>query len=166
MDFTVRINEGTYDLEAYVRFIGQDLSVAIWGGKKPPIGAFALAQPRPSQKDQERMSPSAPVLSILGHKEDERAKAVSEILASTLFIQHSNQDEASHEILEIISSVVETTEMRGRTLVRVNSWASLSLEVTASFATITEYPRSVACTAPIWTTRFVVTPTRTSVSAP
>lgn len=29
MDFTVRTNEGTYDIKAYVRFIGQDLSVAI-----------------------------------------------------------------------------------------------------------------------------------------
>lgn len=96
MDFTLRTNEGTYDIEAYVRFIGQDLSVAIWGRAKPHIGAIALAQPRPSQKDQERMSSSASVLCILGRKEDELSKAVSEILASTLFTQHSNQDEASH----------------------------------------------------------------------
>lgn len=79
----------------YVRFIGQDLLVAIWVGKKPRIGAIALAHLRPSQKDQERMIASASILFILGHKENEGAKAVSEILVSTLFTQHSNDDEAS-----------------------------------------------------------------------
>lgn len=54
-----------------------------------------MAHLRPSQKDQERMIASASILFILGHEEDERAKAVSEILASTLFTQHSNDDEAS-----------------------------------------------------------------------
>lgn len=54
-----------------------------------------MAHLRPSQKNQERMIASASILFILGHEEDERAKAVSEILASTLFTQHSNDDEAS-----------------------------------------------------------------------
>lgn len=43
-----------------------------------------MAHLRPSQKDQERMIASASVLFILGHEEDELAKAVSEILALTL----------------------------------------------------------------------------------
>jgi len=82
--FEVRTNEGTYDLEASVRLIGQDLLVAIWGGEKPHIGAVAAAQPRPSLKDPEITSATASVICLPGHKEDELAKAVSEILAAAL----------------------------------------------------------------------------------
>lgn len=84
MDFTVKTNEGVYDLEAGVRLIGQDLLVAIWGGEKPHIGAVSVAQPRPSLKYPEVMSATASVICLLGHKEDELAKAASEILAAAL----------------------------------------------------------------------------------
>ena len=83
-EFNVKTNEGAYDLEAGVRLIGQDLLVAIWGGEKPHIGAVAIAQPRPSLKDPEVMSATASVICLTGHKEDELAKAVSEILAAAL----------------------------------------------------------------------------------
>ena len=82
--FKVKTNKGTYDLEASVRLIGQDMLVAIWGGEKPHIGAVAVAQPRPSLKDPEVMSATASVICLPGHKEDELAKAVSEILAAAL----------------------------------------------------------------------------------
>ncbi|HBF43616.1 MAG TPA: hypothetical protein DDW42_08330 [Desulfobacteraceae bacterium] len=84
MEFTLETNEGAYDLKAGVRLIGQDLLVAIWGGQKPHIGAVSMAQPRPSLKDPEITSATASVFCFLGHKEDELAKAVSEILASAL----------------------------------------------------------------------------------
>ncbi len=84
MDFTVKTNKGTYDLEANVRLIGQDLLVAIWGGEKPHIGAVSVAQPRPSLKDPEITSATASVICLPGHKEDELAKATSEILAAAL----------------------------------------------------------------------------------
>jgi len=83
-EFKVKTNESAYDLEASVRLIGQDLLVAIWGGEKPHIGAVAIAQPRPSLKDPEVMSATASVICLPGHKEDELAKAVSEILAAAL----------------------------------------------------------------------------------
>jgi len=84
MDFTVKTNEGVYDLEAGVRLIEQDLLVAIWGGEKPHIGAVSVAQPRPSLKYPEVMSATASVICLLGHKENELAKAASEILAAAL----------------------------------------------------------------------------------
>jgi len=84
MVFKVKTNEGAYDLEASVRLIGQDLLVAIWGGEKPHIGAVSVAQPRPSLKDPEIRSATASVICLPGHKEDELAKAVSEILAAAL----------------------------------------------------------------------------------
>lgn len=86
-EFKVKTNEVTYDLEASIRLIGQDLLVAIWGGEKPHIGAVAVAQPRPSLKDPEVMSATASVICLPGHKEDELAKAASEILAAALNTQ-------------------------------------------------------------------------------
>jgi len=83
-EFKVKTNEGTYDLEAGVRLIGQDLLVAVWGGENPHIGAVSVAQPRPSLKDPEITSATASVICLPGHKEDELAKAVSEILAAAL----------------------------------------------------------------------------------
>lgn len=84
MEFTVRTCEGRYDLEAAVRSIGEDLLVAVWGGERPHIGAVAVAQPRPSLKDPTVTSSTASVFCIVGHKEDDLAKSVSEILAATL----------------------------------------------------------------------------------
>jgi hypothetical protein len=84
MEFTLKTNEGEHDLEAYVRSIGQDLLVAIWGGERPHIGAVSIAQPRPSLKDAGVTSATASVICLLGHKEDELAKATSEVLAAAL----------------------------------------------------------------------------------
>lgn len=83
-DFIIKTDEGAYDLEAHVRRIGEDFVVAIWGGVKPHIGAVSVAQPRPSLKNPDVTSASASVICILGHKEDDLAKAVSEILSSSL----------------------------------------------------------------------------------
>jgi len=84
MDFVVKTSEGEYELEASLRLIGQDLLVAIWGGEKPHIGAVSAAQPRPSLRDPKATSATASVICFPAHKEDELAKAVSEILASVL----------------------------------------------------------------------------------
>jgi hypothetical protein len=83
-EFTIKTNEGEYDLSASIRQIGQDLLVAIWGGEKPHIGAVAMAQPRPSLRDPEVTSSTASVFAYVGHKEEELAKAAAEILAATL----------------------------------------------------------------------------------
>ena len=84
VDFTVKTDEGSYDLEAYARFIGNSLLVAIWGGEKPHIGAVSVAQARPSLKDPAVTSATSSVFCLVGHKEDGLAKAASEILASAL----------------------------------------------------------------------------------
>ncbi len=83
-DFTVKTDEGRYDIEAYIRFVGEDVLVAIWGGDKPHIGAVAAATPRPSLKDPNVTSATASVICFLGHKEDELAKAASEMIAAKL----------------------------------------------------------------------------------
>jgi predicted nucleotide-binding protein len=87
MEFTLKTDEGAYDLEANVRLIGNDLLVAIWGGEKPHIGAVSVAQARPSLKDPNVTSATASVFCFVGHKEDELAKAASEILAAAMNTQ-------------------------------------------------------------------------------
>ena len=86
-EFTIHTDEGSYDLSASVRQIGRDILVAIWGGEKPHIGAVAVAQPRPSLKDPDVTSASASVICLVGHKEDEMAKATAEILAAAFNTQ-------------------------------------------------------------------------------
>ena len=85
--FMLETDTGAYDLTASIRIIGSDLLVAIWGGDKPHIGAVAVAQPRPSLKDPAVTSSSASVICLVGHKEDELAKAAAEILAAALKTQ-------------------------------------------------------------------------------
>lgn len=87
LDFTVQTEEDAYNLSANVRLIGADVLVAIWGGERPHIGAVAVAQPRPSLKDPAVTSASASVICLVGHKEDELAKATAEILAAALKTQ-------------------------------------------------------------------------------
>ena len=83
-EFTLQTVEDAYNLSANVRWIGDDVLVTIWGGEKPHIGAVAVAQPRPSLRDPEVTSSSASVFCLVGHKEDELAKAAAEILAAAL----------------------------------------------------------------------------------
>ena len=84
LEVKVKTETGSFDLEAGVRRIGDDFLVAIWGGEKPHIGAVSAAQSRPSLKNPEATSATASVICFPAHKEDELAKAVSEILAAVL----------------------------------------------------------------------------------
>lgn len=82
-EFCLATKDRDYGLEASVRLIGEDLLVAVWGGEKPHIGAVAVAQPRPSLvPPHDRMSATASVICLLGHKEDDFAKAAAERLAA------------------------------------------------------------------------------------
>ena len=83
-EYTVRTAQGSFDLEASVRWIGKDLLVAIWGGERPHIGAVAIAQPRPSLRDQRLTSATASVFCYSGHKDDIVAKEAAEKISSAL----------------------------------------------------------------------------------
>ena len=76
--------EGRYQIQATAMLIGDDLLVAIWGGTKPHIGAVAVALPRPSIADPQITSSTSSVFTLLGHKEDEVVKMVSERLSAQL----------------------------------------------------------------------------------
>lgn len=63
-------------------FDNDDVTVVVTGGKDH-IGAVSLAVPRPSLLDQKRLSATSSILTMLGHKEDELVKYVSEKMASS-----------------------------------------------------------------------------------
>ncbi|MCK9443252.1 MAG: hypothetical protein M0Q14_01765 [Tissierellaceae bacterium] len=73
----VQINIKTIEL-------GNDLCVAIWGGEKPHIGTITLSVARPSLADESRSSSTTSTINITGHKDDEVAKPVSEMLSAKL----------------------------------------------------------------------------------
>ncbi|OQY02631.1 MAG: hypothetical protein B6I26_00305 [Desulfobacteraceae bacterium 4572_130] len=83
-DFTIKTGDDYFSLKADVKFIGNDLLIAIYGGEKPHIGAVSCAHPRPSLKKSDIISSTASVICLSAHKEYDIAKAVSEILASCL----------------------------------------------------------------------------------
>jgi hypothetical protein len=84
LEFRIKTKEEAYSLEAFVKEIGQDLLVAMWGGEQPHIGAVAVAQPRPSLRDQSAVSATASVFCYVGHKEDGIAKEAAESLSAAL----------------------------------------------------------------------------------
>jgi hypothetical protein len=71
-------------VEASALRCGNDLVVAVQGGTRHHIGATAMAVPRPSLADGSVVSSSASVLCVVGHKEDELARAVALKLSAAL----------------------------------------------------------------------------------
>jgi len=82
--FDLSSQGGRYQIHASAVLIGEDLLVAIWGGTRPHIGAVAVALPRPSLADPQITSATSSVFTLLGHKEDEIVKMVSERLSARL----------------------------------------------------------------------------------
>ena len=71
-------------LNVEVVFLGADVVVSLSGGDKEHIGAVALAVPRNSLADKSKISSTASVLCLRGHKEDEAAKRMALHLAAKL----------------------------------------------------------------------------------
>jgi hypothetical protein len=84
LELTIKTNKDAYNLDARVKEIGEDLLIAIWGGDRPHIGAVAVAQPRPSLKDERIVSATASVFCYPGHKDDIVAKEAAERISSAL----------------------------------------------------------------------------------
>ena len=84
MEFRIKTTEEAYNLEGFVKSIGEDLLVAMWGGERPHFGAVAVAQPRLSLRDQSAVSATASVFCYVGHKEDGIAKEAAESLSAAL----------------------------------------------------------------------------------
>lgn len=73
---------GIHSIEASFNMCGSDIFVIIRGGTRHHIGAVALANPRKSLSNKEKISASASVMCISGHKEDLWARKAALSLAA------------------------------------------------------------------------------------
>jgi hypothetical protein len=71
------VGEGKYKVCLHGIFCGKDAVITIYGGEVPHVGAVAVALPRPSIHDRGKISSTASVICVTGHKEDEIAKAAA-----------------------------------------------------------------------------------------
>jgi gallate decarboxylase subunit D len=123
--FSVSAQKGRFRLQASGLLIGPDLSVSLWGGTLPHIGAVALALPRPSLKDPKKTSATSSVLTILGHKEDQTVKKVSETLSAELKkkVVVTAGLHWDHLKPEEITSIIHLTDTLTRRIInKVRSW--------------------------------------------
>jgi len=84
LELRLKTEEADYNLEAFVKEIGRDLLIAVWGGERPHIGAVAVAQPRPSLRDESLVSATTSVFCYVGHKDDMIAKEAAETISAAL----------------------------------------------------------------------------------
>ena len=82
--FETSAGVGRHRVDIAVSLVGEDLVAIISGGEKSHVGAVAVAIPRPSLKDADKMSSTSSVFTLVGHKDDEVARTISGALASKL----------------------------------------------------------------------------------
>lgn len=123
--FELSTEEGEYPIHSISILVGEDLLTCLWGGTKPHIGAIAVALPRPSIADPSVTSSTVSVFTLLGHKEDEIVKMVSErlsarlkrnvVAAAGIHWEHLNED----AIAEITDNCKRLAEKVGDVVERV-----------------------------------------------
>ena len=80
----LNIERGRININAKTFLVGDDICVIISGGDSPHIGCVTLSVPRPSLSDKSKTSATTSILNLIGHKDDEAAKYVSQTLSSKL----------------------------------------------------------------------------------
>ena len=76
--------EGRYRVEGMISYTEQGVLVQLIGGEQPHVGTVLLCQPRASLADPAAVSVTTSVLNLVGHKDDEAARPVGELLAKRL----------------------------------------------------------------------------------
>jgi hypothetical protein len=64
--------------------MGRDWNLAITGGDIPHLGAVAVAVPRPSIENPEKVSATVSLFTLTGHKEDDIVRPAAALLAGRL----------------------------------------------------------------------------------
>lgn len=88
---------------------GDQLTAVVRGGERPHVGAVAVAVPRPSLRDPFKTSSTSSVITLLGHKDDEIARPVSERMSKALnrvvvVVAGVHVDRASRRDIEVLKS--------------------------------------------------------------
>jgi len=111
-EISLSAGEGKHQVCLHALFCGKDVSVCIFGGDVPHIGAVAVAVPRKSLTGDGSDSASASVICITGHKEDEMARLVALRLSSKWLCNVTvsagvHIDDAKKEDISILSRNIE-----------------------------------------------------------
>ncbi|MBP8625275.1 MAG: hypothetical protein KBI10_01075 [Syntrophorhabdales bacterium] len=114
--FFIREKSGSFEIDAHITIMGEDILVVITGGKEH-IGAIGIGQPRPSIQNPDRISSTGSVYTFLGHKEDMVAKGLSENLSrklnrKTVVVAGIHWDNLKKEGIEEILGICRKIEDR------------------------------------------------------
>ncbi len=66
------------DICVEVKRLGSDYHILVSGGERPHVGCTVLAVPRPSLLDSGKVSSTASVLNVTGHKDEELCRYLAE----------------------------------------------------------------------------------------
>jgi hypothetical protein len=96
-----------YQIHAHVIINGSDLTLVIGGGTHYHTGAVAVAWSHPSIKDPQKLTSTASLISLTGHKEDLIARKAALKLSKTLHttvtvISGLHIDDASPQDIDIL----------------------------------------------------------------
>lgn len=108
---------GTY-LAVSAGKIGEDVLLCVEGGSKPHIGCVVQAVPRPSLDGSRKMSATASVLNLTGHKDEFLCRKLAEQICSRLGVTvvctgGVHLDEISEEQ---IAQLLEICEQLGKSV--------------------------------------------------
>lgn len=79
---SIQAGEDRWRVQGAMLICGRDIHITFAGGEVPHIGAAALAVPRNSLADPGKISSSASVLCVIGHKDDQLARDTALDLAA------------------------------------------------------------------------------------
>lgn len=80
--FTITKDLGYTSIEAVVHKTGDDIAVIISGGDRAHIGCAVIAVPRPSLDGSDKVSSTASVINVTGHKDEQICRHIAEKLAA------------------------------------------------------------------------------------
>lgn len=84
--YNVESGAGKHKVYLFATVTGDGIMSSLVGGEKPHLGAVVLSLPRKSLADPAVTSCTSTVLPLLGHKDDEAARPVAEMLAKEMSV--------------------------------------------------------------------------------
>jgi len=103
----ITTGKGKYIVELTATLTGEGILVLLVGGERPHIGAVVLSTIRPSLSNGAGISCSSWVTPLLGHKDDQVAKAASERIScetsqATVVVAGLHIENATPEDIDIL----------------------------------------------------------------
>lgn len=66
------------ELTIEIKCVGEDILILVTGGDKPHIGSAVLAIPRPSLREENKISCTSSILNVTGHKDEKICRVLAE----------------------------------------------------------------------------------------